>query len=192
MAIPADAAPGLYKLVLGFYDPASFAPLAVTDPRTGAALHPGERDVALLQVGAQPGAATQFAGPWAFEAFATLSGATVPETAQPGRELPLALQWDALVAPATDYTTFVHLVAPDGTLAAQQDRPPRNGFAPTHTWTPGLRLVDELTLTLPAAAPPGRYEVRAGLYGPDGARLPVTHGGQPAGDYAVLGTLEVQ
>jgi hypothetical protein len=192
VAVPADAAPGLYKLVLGFYDPADFAPLAVTDPRTGAPTHPGERDVALIRVGEPPAATTQFDAPWQFDRFFALSGATLPASAAPRDELAVAVQWDALAAPPADYTAFVHLIGPDGTLAAQQDRPPLDGFAPTHAWTPGLRLLDEFTLNLPADAPPGTYEIRAGLYGADGTRLPVSRNGEPAGDFAVLGTLEVQ
>ena len=192
VAVPADAPPGLYKLVLGFYDPDDFAPLAVTDPRSGAPIHSGERDVALIRVGEPPAAGAQFAAPWQFDRSFALSGATLPASAAPGDDLPLALQWDALAPPAADYTAFVHLVGPDGTLAAQQDRPPLGGFAPTHAWTPGLRLLDAFTLALPDDAPPGTYEVRAGLYGADDARLPVTRNGEPAGDFAVLGTLEVQ
>ena len=52
IAIPPDAAPGLYKLVLSFYDPATLDALPVTAVGSDELLNESERDVALIQVGA--------------------------------------------------------------------------------------------------------------------------------------------
>ncbi len=60
-----------------------------------------------------------------------------------------------------------------GEPVAQQDWQPLNNFAPTHLWTAGLRVVDQYAIPLPADLPPGRYEVRTGLYTAAG-RLPVS------------------
>ncbi|HAJ35794.1 MAG TPA: hypothetical protein DCL15_08885, partial [Chloroflexi bacterium] len=191
LTIPVDAMPGLYQLLLAFYDPATLTPLPATPVRGGEPLPAGEQKVALIQVGAPPDAAvTPLAAPFTFGDVAQLSGAALPETATPGAPVTLQLQWDALATPATDYTIFVHLVDAAGALAAQQDQPPLGGFAPTHTWQPGQRLVDAVTLTLPPDLAAGRYAVRVGLYAGD-ARLPVSQEGATVGDFAVVGEIVV-
>ncbi len=188
--IPAATAPGLYKLTLSFYEPDTLDTLPVLDAVDGSLIDAGTREVALVQVGAAPAAATQFDQPWQFDRWFTLSGASLPAQAAAGSVLPLALQWDSSEATAGDYTVFVHIVGQDGQPVAQKDWQPLNNFAPTHLWSKGLRLVDEYAIPLPADLAPGSYEVRAGLY-TDAGRLPVTRGGQPAGDYAVVGAFEV-
>ncbi len=153
--IPADAPPGLYKLVASIYDPATFDPLPVQDMQSGALLDANQRDVALLQVGPPAAAALTFAQPWRLgDAFA-LRGATLPPTTTAGSDLPLTLEWESLAATPTDYTVFVHVVGADGNVVAQQDRPPANGFAPTHLWTPGLRVPDDYAIPLPPELSPG-------------------------------------
>jgi hypothetical protein len=189
--IPADTPPGLYKLTMSFYEPETLETLPVLDAAGGALIDAGTRDVALIRVGDPPAAETQFEQPWQFDRWFTLSGASLPATAQAGDTLPLALQWDSSEATGTNYTVFVHIVGPDGQPVAQQDWQPLNNFAPTHLWTKGLRVVDQYAIPLPADLPPGQYEVRTGLYTADG-RLPVSRDGEPAGDYAVAGTFEVR
>jgi hypothetical protein len=191
LAIPADAAPGLYQLVLSFYDPATLNPLPATPVRGGDPLPAGEQKVALIQVSAPAAdAVAQPASPYVFGDVAQLSGATLPTSATPGAPVTLQLQWDVLATPAADYTLFVHVVDAAGALAAQQDQPPLGGFAPTHTWQPGQRIADTVALTLPPDLAPGRYTVRVGLYADD-ARLPVSQDGAAAGDFAVIGEIVV-
>jgi hypothetical protein len=191
LAIPADAAPGLYQLVLSFYDPATLNPLPATPVRGGDPLPAGEQKVALIQVSAPAAdAVAQPASPYVFGDVAQLSGATPPTSATPGAPVTLQLQWDVLATPAADYTLFVHVVDAAGALAAQQDQPPLGGFAPTHTWQPGQRIADTVALTLPPDLAPGRYTVRVGLYADD-ARLPVSQDGAAAGDFAVIGEIVV-
>jgi hypothetical protein len=189
--IPNDTPPGLYKLTMSLYEPATLATLPVLSAVDGALIDPGTREVALIQVGDPPAAAAQFEQPWLFDRWFALSGATLPATMRGGDELPLQLQWDSLEATPTDYTVFVHVVGPDGQNVAQQDWQPLQNYAPTHLWSKGLRLVDDrYAIQLPADLAPGTYEVRAGMY-TDAGRLPVTRSGEPAGDYAVVGTFEV-
>lgn len=192
VVIPTDAQPGPYKLTVSIYDPATFEPLLVTAVKSDQVLDPGERAVALLWVGVSPTAQQVFDPPWQFDQTFTLAGATLPTQVAAGGDLGLALQWNALAQTSTDYTVFVHVVDPIGTVVAQQDRPPLNGFAPTHLWTLGLSLVDEYAIPLPSDLPAGEYEVRAGLYTLDGGRLPVSRNGAPVGDYAVVGSLDIK
>jgi hypothetical protein len=189
--IPNDTPPGLYKLTMSLYEPATLVTLPVLSAVDGALIDPGTREVALIQVGDPPAAAAQFEQPWLFDRWFALSGATLPAIMRGGDELPLQLQWDSLEATPTDYTVFVHVVGPDGQNVAQQDWQPLQNYAPTHLWSKGLRLVDDrYAIQLPSDLAPGTYEVRAGMY-TDAGRLPVTRSGEPAGDYAVVGTFEV-
>ncbi len=186
-----DTDPGVYKLTMSLYDPDTLDPLPILNTTTGDLADESNHDIALLRVGAAPEAASLFPVPWQFGNIFALSGVTLPETVTPGSDVPLTLHWESLAETATDYTVFVHVVDSEGGLIAQQDRPPMGGFAPTHTWSPGLQIDDTLAIPLPADLTPGPYEVRAGLYVGD-SRLPVSQDGTPRGDYAVVGVVEVQ
>jgi hypothetical protein len=88
---------------------------------------------------------------------------TIPSVeATPG--LPLLLAWQPIRPPNADYITFVHLMAADGTLAAQYDRAPLQGVAPTTLWHEDDILLDTFQLDLPPDLPPGEYRLLVGLY----------------------------
>jgi hypothetical protein len=118
------------------------------------------------------------------------------EQVKAGEAITLTLYWQALARMADDYKVFVHLVgpAPGEKIAAQSDKMPLDGQWPTWAWEPGYPVRDEYRLELPADLPPGRYELRAGLYRPDdGQRVPVQGPAAPAKDSAiVLGQIQVQ
>ena len=88
---------------------------------------------------------------------------------------------------------FVQLVAPDGSLVAQQDGIPGGGYAPSTGWKPGAPVADRRGLALPADMAPGDYRLIAGLYdAATGQRLPVTGpDGTAADDFVRLGTIQV-
>ncbi|MCB0054245.1 MAG: hypothetical protein KDE24_32400, partial [Caldilinea sp.] len=132
LAIPADAAPGIYQLVLSFYDPATLEPLPAVTVRDGQALPAGAQSVALVQVGDAP-VLPVLDTIWRFGDVAQLTGAQVPAQARSGDEIDVQLQWGTLLTPNTDYTAFVHVINDAAELVAQQDQPPLGGFAPTHT-----------------------------------------------------------
>lgn len=80
-----------------------------------------------------------------------------------------------------------------GNLVAQHDSEPRGDLSPTTFWPVGTVVADRHGIFLPPGLPPGTYELRAGLYRlTDGTRLPVIVGGAPAGDFVVLGEVEVK
>jgi hypothetical protein len=62
-------------------------------------------------------------------------------------------QWQALKPVAEDYTVFLHVVGPDGTVWAQQDTMPQGNKMPTSRWQPGAVVEDEYRVTLPPTAP---------------------------------------
>lgn len=93
---------------------------------------------------------------------------------RPGEAAALTLYWQALRAPAEDYTVFLHLLDEGGALRAQQDQPPTNGARPTSGWAAGEVLADGIVLPIPNETPPGRYRLQVGMYRPaNGERLPV-------------------
>ncbi len=177
--VPEEAAAGSYQVLLSFYDPETLEPLRVDGSGADAQV------AALLQVGqaeALPTAGTA----WQFGNVIALEGVELPDTAQPGEGLALRLQWASLEPTATDYTVFVHVVGPDGERVAQKDQQPMGGFAPTHAWAAGQKVLDGVTVELPAELAPGEYEVRIGLYAGE-TRLPVSRDGAPVGDSAAAG-----
>jgi hypothetical protein len=90
------------------------------------------------------------------------------------RWLNVHLCWDALAPPGMDYTVFVHVIGPDGRVAAQHDGPPMAGYAPTSVWMPGHPIDDRHAVLLPPDLAPGAYRLQVGLYDPfTGERLPV-------------------
>jgi 4-amino-4-deoxy-L-arabinose transferase-like glycosyltransferase len=87
--------------------------------------------------------------------------------------LTLTLDWQALQTPPADYMLFVHVLDSAGAVVARADLAPSGHQLPTSAWPPGF--YDTLALRLPAPADlaPGRYWISLGLYGADGARLPL-------------------
>ncbi len=190
ITVPPDAAPGLYKLIVSFYDPATLNALPVTAVGGDELLSESEWDVALLQVGDSAVLAGGTSS-WQFGDNFALS-ADVPEQATAGQPLSVDLRWQSLSPTPINYTVFVHVIGPDGSTIAQQDRPPLHGFAPTRTWRPGQQISDRFDIPLPGDSSPGEYEVRVGMYTLDGGRLAVAEDDESAGDYAAVGSLVIE
>lgn len=110
--------------------------------------------------------------------------------AHAGEQARLQLHW-LVSAPGGDLTTFVHVLAADGQIVAQHDGPLATVFTPASRWLPGEFLVGEARIALPADLPPGRYDLRIGLYPPGAPDQPLT----PAGSdlpFVQAGVLEVR
>jgi hypothetical protein len=88
----------------------------------------------------------------------------VQRALSPGAPLELKVRWQCLQAMEADYTLFVQLVAPDGTLKGQIDVWPRDGTHPTSAWREGEVVEDSYLVTLDPDAPPGEYQVAIGWY----------------------------
>lgn len=201
LSIPPDAAPGIYRLDVAFNNPAAGELLTATQPSTGQALgefvaldfvrvgHAQKDPAVPLQPVADLGGLVALEGvTWRDGAGALPSEPVVT----PGQPITVALAWRGLAPMRVDYTTFVHVVGPDGQALTQQDGQPLGGFFPTSYWQPGHAVADEVTLDVPADAAPGAYAVHVGMY--DLAtmqRLPITRDGAPAGDSVVVGELIV-
>jgi 4-amino-4-deoxy-L-arabinose transferase-like glycosyltransferase len=127
-----------------------------------------------------------------FRAAAFLpEGIRLPQRVAAGSELQFISQWAELWQADSPRRIFVHLIDPyTGKLIAQHD-----GLdSPPRFWSYGDRLFQLHELLVPADTPPGKYELRLGLYDPttnariSQANRPAT---EPASDHVVLGTIEV-
>ena len=116
-----------------------------------------------------------------------------PGVVGPGQFVSCTLYWRAIQAVERDYTVFTHLTAPDGHTWGQWDNQPQQGRAPTTRWAPGQVIADPYRIPVSEDAPPGRLELRVGLYDQRTmTRLPVLdETGRVIGDYVVLTELEV-
>jgi hypothetical protein len=128
------------------------------------------------------------------ELIATDTGA---ETIKAGSTLPLALYWRALAPTDVSYTVFAQAIDEDGIKAGQLDLLPCGGGCPTTTWRPGDVVGQWYQLPISASAPPGRYQLIAGMYDlATGERLPwldaTAEGGNAAAGQIPLGWIEVE
>lgn len=176
--VDARVKPGDYTLRLAGSQGAGGAFHVTVEGRPRAFEVPG----GLNPVGATFGGAVELVG-------YDLGGAT---RVTPGDTVHLHLVWRARGRIDRHYTVFTHLVDAQGHTWAQHDKLPGQEYS-TLFWAPGEVVVDEYTLRVDPAAPAGEYRVEVGLYQAlTGARAPVfgAHG-QAAGDYVVLGPVEV-
>ncbi len=82
--------------------------------------------------------------------------------------------WSGTQPVVGDYTIFVHLTDDQGTLIAQGDEPPRDGYWPTSHWQPDESVSSQHNLALPEDLPPGDYTLLIGMYDPEsGQRLAI-------------------
>jgi hypothetical protein len=93
-----------------------------------------------------------------------LVGYDAPDRSAPGNTLRVALYWRALQSIPTDYKVFVHLLAPDDQLLAQDDAVPAGWTYPTTRWQTGEYIRDEHVLTIDRSAARGDYVLSIGLY----------------------------
>jgi hypothetical protein len=115
-----------------------------------------------------------------------------PEVVEPGQSVHLTLYWRANGPMAQTYTAFNHLVAPDGSLAGQDDAMPLHGAAPTTCWAPGEVIADTYVIPVDEAAAPGNYVLETGLYLLEtGGRLPVDGPGATSDGRIILATISV-
>ena len=95
----------------------------------------------------------------------TLTGFSVdPAAPTPGDALTVDLFWQPSQPLPADYTSFVQLLAVDGSKVAQSDHQPGGVFYPSSMWRPGEQVLDRHQLAIPTDAAPGPYSLLVGLY----------------------------
>jgi 4-amino-4-deoxy-L-arabinose transferase-like glycosyltransferase len=121
------------------------------------------------------------------------------EASKPGDTVYLTLTWRVLAPMDANYTVFAHVLgehnpATGGPLWAGHDSQPVSGHYPTAVWQPGETVLDVHPLTIPADAPPGDYQLEAGLYLLETmVRLPAAdaEGNPIPSDAVLLGTIKI-
>jgi 4-amino-4-deoxy-L-arabinose transferase-like glycosyltransferase len=117
-----------------------------------------------------------------------------PTALRAGETITLDLWWETREQMDVDYTTFVHVIGPDGRIVVQEDKLLRSRARPTSSWRVGEVVRDEHQLVLPPDAEPGHYVVTTGVYyWQTGERLPAwDEQGQRQPDDAIpLGSITV-
>jgi len=128
-----------------------------------------------------------------------LVGFDAPRSIKRGGPLQVKLYWQTPVKLKERYTVFVQLVGTqynsktNGPLWAGHDSEPLDGGYPTMQWFVDVPIADPHLLAIPSDAPPGDYELWAGMYTqPDIKRLPVyDRQGNLVGDHVVLGKVNI-
>jgi hypothetical protein len=87
-------------------------------------------------------------------------------TTKPGQPILVYLYWQGQTDLITDYSAFVHLVAPTGDLIGQVDYLLGGTFS-TSNWPKGYAVAMPSLIFVPPDTPPGEYQLRAGLYQTD-------------------------
>jgi hypothetical protein len=88
----------------------------------------------------------------------------VPTTAAPGSAVAVDLYWEPIAPISADYTTFVHLIGPDGERKAGDDRRPGGDHLPASRWEVGELFRDHHEIVIPFELPGGSYDLVAGAY----------------------------
>jgi hypothetical protein len=85
-----------------------------------------------------------------------------------GKPLSFGLYFSADGPVAGNYQIFTHLIAADGSIAAQQDHIAGADSYPTSLWLSGNLILNRFQIDLPADLAPGEYRIEIGLYDPSG------------------------
>lgn len=180
--VHADAAPGVYEVWTGFFQPSTGERLGVTaGPDRG-----GATVVGRVKVPQPPSAPPTTPLGVTYERELVLDGIDVLPSVMPGDALPVALHWRALTAPTADYSLSLQLTGAVGVVA--QTDGPLGGALPTSAWEANERVMTRATIPLPPTLGPGTYTLRAVVYRlGDGSRLQTSAGGDapPIADVTV-------
>jgi hypothetical protein len=148
----------------------------VIDRASGQPLHDRPTQLTTVNIASRPrnfaASATDYPLDVQFDDLAKLTGANVNQS---GTHITVTLVWQGQAVTTTNYTTFVQLIAADGSIAQQIDRWQIAFDAPTGTWLPGQVIADQYVFEVLSAAP----RIGVGMYNAaDGERLPAFEAGQ--------------
>jgi hypothetical protein len=104
------------------------------------------------------------------------------DTLSAGQTATVTLYWQALRESQADYTAFLHVLDPAGSIAAQSDVKPDGGAYPTLIWDAGEIVTTVHPVTIATGAE-GPFALYTGWYSfPTLERLTVTQNGQEIAD----------
>jgi hypothetical protein len=136
----------------------------------------------------------RFSPPLEFESYIRLDGYELVGTRiKHGDPIALILYWRTLKKVDKDYTVFAHLVDANGQMVAGYDSQPRQGSAPTSSWSVNALLPDGIIIPIGADVPSGDYKLKVGLYYlPTLQRLAILDAsGKPVTDQVVIEVIHI-
>ncbi len=107
---------------------------------------------------------------------------------RPGQPLLLYLYWQSGQPAEANYSAFVHLMSAEGKLLGQANYLLGGWLYPTSVWPKGHIVAMPTLFFVPPDAPPGEYQIRAGLYQAEAGQRLLNSTGQ---DSALLSTVVV-
>ena len=174
--VPALAyAPDVLTVSVGVYDVNTGVRLTITGPEmaTGDSARFGRVNLAQ-----QPGRVPNPVGVHFGEGMLLKGYDLNTLTPEAGKPLTLTLIWEGAAAMQQNYTVSAQLIDTQWRKAAQVDRWPQDGGAPTSAWRPGQILTDTVRMDISPEAVPGFYDLRLTVYSMTGEGeiqpLPVT------------------
>jgi hypothetical protein len=182
---PPGTPPGDYFLAIGLYNPDTWARLPVV---SGGA--PGWPDVLPVPVRlirpVHPPTLAELDIEWPVDATfgrnIRLLGATPERNALARNDfLRLAIFWEAVAAPITDYQVHLRLLDSQGSVAVQTAGRPSHNRYPTPYWHAGERVRDDHSIWIPTDFPAGIYRLQVRL---------LDESSQPVGAWLELGVME--
>jgi hypothetical protein len=121
------------------------------------------------------------------EGVALTAVSLASHTVKAGDVVTVTTQWQVLIPPAGDFTTFIHLGEAGQPPLATGDSPPLNGRYPTRAWAAGEVIQDAYSLVVPEGLEEGHYPIWLGMYDPaSGVRLPLAVAGEGQPNQAYL------
>jgi hypothetical protein len=181
LRIPADLAPGPYRLKVGLYEK-DFPWKTVPVDSTG---ENGYMLPRILLVNRRMPPSARLSEPISFGRALRLVGVERPTRIPPGQPWKLWFYWEAQRPIDRSYTFFVHRLDESGAMRGQQDRPP---YFDTSQWPVGMIVA--VPVELDAIDQPGTYRLRIGWYEwPSMAHL-LLPSGEPA--YILPQAIEVE
>ncbi|MCC9076494.1 glycosyltransferase family 39 protein [Litorilinea aerophila] len=176
LRLPAEAAPGTYRLEVDLNEARSPDPTPLADLTLGPSTRLFQPPALTLSTEAILGEPDGSHGQARLLGLATLDWQSPQENPAGAPSLAVDLVWEARSPFPSSYKVFVHLVDQHGQIVAQSDAVPGPDY-PVTRWLPGEVVVDRHILAVSGELPPGRYQLFAGLYDPVSAqRLPAYDG----------------
>lgn len=84
---------------------------------------------------------------------------------RPGTDFLVTLYWQAQSPLSAPYSTYVHVLAQDGSPSwTGSDHRPGGDYLPANLWLPGQVIRDQHELAVPESALPGAYRLLVGMY----------------------------
>jgi len=113
-------------------------------------------------------------------------------TAKPGQPILIYLYWQGQAQPESDYSAFLHLVAPSGDIIGQADYLLGGWFNPTSHWLEGQIVGAPSLVFIPTDSLPGDYRLQVGAYDAETGERLLTNTGANDQEWVILSEIIIE